>query len=120
MKLLYCPHCHDVRKLGFSPDYAPKDTSLPSLADIQDLLPKAQSWTYCLCGKSWGRYKDILNAVYGGDAVMLGFANDSLRDAIAMNKLRQRVSARSGVRFEAFIIPESAPTITRAKQGESK
>lgn len=111
MKLLFCPHCHDVRKLH-SRDH--------------DLLEA--STTRCKCGKSWGYYMaDELNAVYGGDAVMLGINNHSLAHAIVKNK------AQSGVRDEvggpvwghnvtAFIIPESAPSVRREQppQGEPK
>lgn len=89
MKLLFCPHCHDVQKL------------------------LVETTRGCQCGKSWGRYTDNLNAVYGGDAVMLGFANSSL--AHALNAQRQVGDPADGWgrKFEAFIIPESAPTVKR-------
>jgi hypothetical protein len=96
MKLLYCPHCYDVRKLG-GPYPVP---ALP---------------TKCRCEKSWGMYTDHINAVYGGDAVMLGFSNPSLRYAIEDNLTRPPRADGKGRSFEAFIIPDSAPTVRREK-----
>ncbi|MBU6430513.1 MAG: hypothetical protein KGR26_15960, partial [Cyanobacteria bacterium REEB65] len=52
MKLLFCPSCHDIRKLISEP-------------------------TACFCGKSSGHYTDERNAVYSGDAVPLGIDNRS-------------------------------------------
>lgn len=82
MKLIYCPQCHDVVKLVFD----------------------ARS---CECENSYGYYKsDGLNAVYGGLAVPLGFANSSLLKAI-----RNQPAKGMGERFEAFVIPKSCPTL---------
>jgi hypothetical protein len=84
MKLIYCPKCHDVVKIGF-----------------------LRSVRYCECESCWGYYKrrDKLNAVYGGSAVPLGFANSSLAKAV-----RNQPEQGMGERFEAFVIPESCPT----------
>lgn len=95
MKLLYCPHCHDVR-------------SLRTVAQIENF----HTDTKCRCGKSWGHYEDDLRAVYGGSAVMLGFANSSLIHAIHVEKT-YRGRPDKGTEFTAFIIPESAPTVRR-------
>jgi hypothetical protein len=95
MKLLYCPHCQDVRKLR---------TEAEIKTYGEDIV--------CLCTRSWGRYTDELNAVYGGDAVMLGFANSTLALAIKANK-DSPPERGNGRTFIAFIIPESAPTVKR-------
>lgn len=93
MKLLFCPHCTDVRKL---PIRAP-----------------GMGAGVCECGKSWGYYTDDINAVYGGDAVMLGFANSSLAGAIQAQRKYGDTATGQGRTFEAFIIPESAPSVKR-------
>lgn len=99
MKLLFCPHCMDVKKLHREDE-----------ASIR-----------CLCGKSWGYYTDNVNAVYGGDAVMLGIDNYVFAHALNMQRTlgdREPTSQRGpgwrpGREFKAFIIPESAPTVRR-------
>lgn len=96
MKLLYCPKCCDVRKLGMK---------------IEGSVHYGAA--YCECTKSWGYYTDDINAVYGGDAVMLGIANSSLAQAIDYDTKYPARPNSLGVRFEAFIIPESAPTVKR-------
>jgi hypothetical protein len=84
MKLIYCPHCHDVRKL-------------------------ARLLTTCQCGRSWGQYlEDDLHAVYGGVAVPLGFTNPSFVDA-----LKNQPEEGLGERFEAFVIPKKCPTLRK-------
>lgn len=119
MKLLFCPHCYDVRKLGMDPDHVPKDVSaLPQ--ELHKFVPNQQGWTRCVCGKSWGRYRDEINAVYGGDAVMLGIANSSLREALDAQRRLGDLQPMPGIPvpgrlFDAFIIPESAPTVRREK-----
>ena len=82
MKLIFCSKCHDIVKLGFK-------------------------HRACLCGKSWGMYKDRLNAIVGGDAVPLGILNSDFAEAI-----RQRPEFGDGARFTAFVIPEISGTIT--------
>ena len=87
MKLIYCSHCDDVRKLSYT-------------------------LTTCECGRSFGKYdKDGLNAMYSGEAVPIGFANQSFMDAF----LDQPESGQ-GQRFEAFVIPKKCPTFTQVKK----
>jgi hypothetical protein len=82
MKLIFCQKCQDVVKL------------------------QAEESRTCLCGESWGRYKnDGLNAVYGGEAVPLGFDNPTLAEA-----LQNQPKEGRGRRFEAFVIAEECDT----------
>jgi len=84
MKLIYCPKCHDVRKLDYPV-------------------------TVCNCGASKGWYKDDgLHVVIQGEAIPLGFTNDSLTDA-----LRKRPASGLGKLFNAFVIPKDCPTVTK-------
>jgi hypothetical protein len=83
MKLIFCPACQDVIKL-------------------------ASSLRYCMCGESFGYYTDEIKAVIGGKAIPLGFANNSLVEA-----LRNRPEKGMGERFIAFVIPRNAPNITK-------
>jgi len=88
MKLIYCPSCGEVRSL---------DTRI----------------TTCLCGDSFGWYKDDgLNAVIGGKAIPLGFANDSFLKA-----LLHRPEEGMGERFEAFVIPKKCVSVHDSKEG---
>ena len=80
MKMIYCPHCDDIRKLHSKP-------------------------VLCECRRSWGHYIDDLNAVYGGEAVPLGLANSTFNNA-----LKNRPDNGLGERFCAFVIPVSCPT----------
>ncbi len=93
MKLLHCRRCGDVRAL------------------------RPKEWVLCSCGASRGMYHgDGLNAVFDGEwVVMLGFANRAVDLAIALEDtdLRDGVERKWGHRFEAFVIPWSAPTVTR-------
>jgi hypothetical protein len=84
VKLILCPSCHDVVKL----------------------LTKART---CDCGASWGKYTDNLNAVYGGDAIPLGFANGSLVKAI-----KDQPNEGNGKEFLAFVIPKNCDTMKSA------
>jgi len=52
MKLLFCPKCEDVRKLGFKK-------------------------IYCKCRKSWAYYKDERLAARNSHAVLIGLGNTS-------------------------------------------
>lgn len=95
MKLLFCKACVDVRKLS------------------------TRTITVCDCGASKGKYlEDGLNATVEGDrALVLGFDNNSLRAAIMQDgRLPKEYGAEGepGVRFEAFIIPNSARSVKRA------
>ena len=84
MKLLYCPKCHDVRKLQ-------------------------REVVTCQCGESKGWYKaDGLNAVIEGMAIPIGFQNPAFTRA-----LLGRQDRGSGVVFEAFVISRECPTIVR-------
>lgn len=84
MKLIFCPHCHDIRKL-------------------------ARLLTTCQCGRSWGQYlEDELHAVYGGVAAPLGIDNSSFVDA-----LKNQPEDGLGQRFEAFVIPKQCPTFRK-------
>ena len=89
MKLIYCPHCEDIRKLS-------------------------HQMAHCHCGRSFGQYEDRgLNAIYGGDAVPLGFANSSFVDA-----LRNQPEGGMGRCFEAFVIPKQCPTFKQVAAPE--
>lgn len=84
MKLIYCSHCEDIRKLDYK-------------------------LTTCKCGRSFGQYApDGLNAMYGGDATPLGLNNQSFTDALT----KQPESGR-GKRFGAFVIPKKCPTFSK-------
>jgi hypothetical protein len=77
MKLIFCPNCEDVVRLFIS------------------TKPRK-----CKCKKSWGHYTDSINAVIGGIAIPMGFANSSLVEALI-----NRPEFGWGSKFEAFIIP---------------
>lgn len=109
MKLLFCPHCQDVRKLGV----VKRDHDNPNLLVTHTM-------THCTCGKSWGYYTDSINAVYGGDAVMLGISNTRLAHAIEMQKTRGDRDDGLGWTLAAFIIPESAPSVQRERHWVKK
>jgi hypothetical protein len=82
MKLLFCNVCHDVVKLTFD-------------------------GRYCACKKSWGKYlPDGLYAQISGEAIPIGFANNTLLEALC-----KRPQAGDGSRFTAFVIPHVCPTI---------
>lgn len=100
MKLIYCPDCFDVVKFKFN-------------------------MSTCECGASWGYYEeDGLNAKYGGKCIPLGISNASLHSAITNDLFDKRVNEEhraihpkmSGFRFEAFVIPDVAPTIEFIKK----
>lgn len=75
MKLIFCPNCNDVIRL----------------------FDKKR---HCKCRRSWGHYTDSVNAVIGGIAIPLGFANNSLVEA-----LLNRPENGLGEPFNAFVIP---------------
>ncbi len=86
MKLLYCPACHDVRRLWTDK-------------------------TVCRCGRCWGRYKaDGLQATYGGLAIPLGIDNGSFSWALyraqppELQEEEDRVTLVPNPRFDAWII----------------
>ena len=81
MKLILCPACQDVVKAGL------------------------RETRFCQCGKSWGKYRDPLNAEYGGEAIPLGLLNNELRLAVL-----GQPQAGLGAQFTAFVIPKECPT----------
>lgn len=83
MKLLFCAQCNDVVALR---EYRRK----------------------CSCRKSWGQYIDNINAIIGGKAIPLGFANESLTAA-----LRNQPQHAPGKRFDAFVIEKECPRIEK-------
>lgn len=89
MKLILCPHCHDIVKLH-------------------------QEVTTCKCGQSQGAYLDELHVVYSGDAIPLGIANSSLGEAV-----RNQPVSGNGTVFEAFVIPTQCQTFKRVQYIES-
>lgn len=80
MKLIFCKRCQDVVK--------------------GDLVARE-----CKCGLSGIKYLDDLNAIYWGQAIPLGFDNNSLLVAI-----QNHPTKGLGVRFEAFVIPKTCET----------
>lgn len=84
MKLIYCPKCHDVRKLDY-----------PEVV--------------CKCGASSGSSRiGGLHAVIRGAAIPLGFNNASLMDCLC-----NRPEDGAGLEFTAFVIPKDCPTVTK-------
>ena len=84
MKLLMCKNCGDV----FNLDYQEK---------------------YCKCKGIKGKYLDDLNAeYYGDDAIPLGFANNSISEAINNQPLNGM-----GYNFNAFVIPVICDTFIK-------
>lgn len=95
MKLILCTMCHDVYKLN------------------------VEAKRECKCGNTWGYYlKGGINAEVSDnqDTVILGLHNSSLVDAIVEQRQNGDPDDGMGIRFEAFIIPKSAPTVKRRKQ----
>jgi len=86
MKLIFCPDCQDIRKIGHNN-------------------------TYCACGASYGRYLDDINAEYGGLALPFGMSNPSLYRAFRMYE-EGKVKTVS-VMVEAFLIPEDCETFVK-------
>ena len=90
MKLIFCPHCHDVFKLNDRP-------------------------TTCMCGLSAGHYVDHVNAIINESAVPLGFVNQTFRYA-----LHNRPIHGYGKQFKAFVIPYECKTIESIPDNEYK
>ncbi|MDH5598970.1 MAG: hypothetical protein OEY34_07590 [Cyclobacteriaceae bacterium] len=90
MKLIQCNVCHDIFNLSYE---------LKS----------------CSCGESGGKYTNILYAEISGNCEIIGFDNNKFYRAIyANNKAKEMgYDLETGIRFEAFIIPENAKTIKR-------
>lgn len=82
MKLIFCPHCHDVRKLHYEV-------------------------VSCRCGKSSGQYlADGVQARVMGDAIPLGILNSSFVAAI-----KARPEDGMVERVESFVIPRGYGTV---------
>ena len=80
MKLLYCEECSAVFNLHY---------------DVKT----------CDCGNIGGFYTDRLNAVYWGNAILLGFDN--------MDFIYQKSMRETGPRFEAFFISSECKTLKK-------
>ncbi len=98
MKLIRCNECFDIFNLA--------------------------EWTkVCSCEKSYGRYIDLINATVHGPCDVLGIDNASFSEARFMQEshpeglyMRGTTTKQySGWKFEAFFIPEGAPTVRREK-----
>lgn len=62
MKLIYCPHCLDMRKISYEK-------------------------TFCSCGKSFGEYRrNGKDARIGGSAVPFGMANPDIYDVVTTDR----------------------------------
>jgi len=85
MKLLYCPHCQEIRSLS--------------------QVPKQ-----CGCKMSGGMYLDSVRVEVWGDAIPLGIANASFLDA-----LQHRPKNGLGKEFIAFVIPKECSTVRETK-----
>lgn len=83
MKLLFCPECQDILKLG------------------------KNKKRKCACGKSAGKYlEDGYHAVIYGKAVPIGLANSTFITAL-IKQPREGI----GSRFEAYVIPKKCDTV---------
>ena len=83
MKLIFCPHCHDIVKLNIT------------------------SSRCCLCGKSCGKYdKDGIHAWINKEAIPLIFVNSSFFEA-----MRNRPKKGMGKGFVAAVVPEQVTHI---------
>jgi hypothetical protein len=92
MKLILCPHCHDVRRLHLS------------------------RRTYCQCRKSWGYYKkDGRYAVVNEKAIPIGLNNYGLEDAIV-----NRPERSPGIAFHAWVFPRKTVRIEVRKTRKRK
>jgi hypothetical protein len=91
MKLLLCKNCSDVVKMS-------------------------QEIRWCNCGKVGGKYIDEINACYWGDeAILLGFANDTLVEAV-----KNQPEHGLGEQFVSFVIPKNCPTFVKCKRPRRK
>ena len=94
MKLILCTVCLDVYKLS------------------------SREKKSCMCGNTWGQYlSDGLKAEVSDtpDTVVLGFVNQSLREAILTKRAEGDLPDGTGHRFIAFLMPDDAPNIKRIK-----
>jgi len=91
MKLFHCKNCGDVRSL------------------------RIDKIVFSTCEKTCGKYdEDGLNAWVAGPCHILGIANYSKSHADLMNVTAPPQEGENGFKFDAFVIPEAAPTIRRS------
>jgi len=83
MKMMFCPACYDIVVLRLGIERK------------------------CECGKCSGKYTDWNNAEIR-NGIPIGFNNTSFFNAIDSPN-----PGPMGVTFEAFVIPDSAPTVKR-------
>ena len=94
MKLVGCKECYDIIVLS----------------NVEERK--------CWCGKVSGRYVDSRNAEINADpykCFVIGFNNESLRAAVMQQDDSAQVAKvqdMSGKRFEAFVIPRYAATVS--------
>lgn len=75
--------------------------------DCGDVFKLQKTTKSCQCGKCKGKYINNLDAIYN-DGIPLGFNNETLGMAVANQPI-----AGWGKKFEAFVIPKNAPTLTK-------
>ena len=84
MKLIYCPDCATIINID-------------------------GQYTQCRCGSSYGYYLDDgINAVYGGQAIPLGFTNKSFLKAVV-----EQPESGAGNLFVSFVIPKECETFVK-------
>lgn len=76
----------------------------PVCQDVFKLTKKVKS---CECGRCRGKYINNIDAIYN-EGIPLGFNNTTLGMAVAAQPI-----AGMGRKFEAFVIPKNAPTLTK-------
>jgi hypothetical protein len=101
MKLIICSECWSVTSLSLN-------------------KPKS-----CDCGKSGGQYVDTLNAEIWGEAIPIGFSNNSLLGTVKLQRLLDRMEKNpnvccKGEEFTAFTIPKWADSIKRVEKDLTK
>jgi hypothetical protein len=84
MKLLFCKNC----------------------CDVISLTPEEER--FCKCKNVHGKYTDSLNAVYSGDAIPIGFNNNTFAYA-----LKNQPDNGMGENFDAFVIPKKCDTFRK-------
>ena len=109
MKLIYCPECHDLFKMGIR---RPRGSVQATEAAI------VYHECHCDCGQSWGHYLDDINAEYGGKAVPIGISNISFAAAVAEQPTgvfdpTGKAGDVLGRKFTAFVIPKLCSTCTK-------
>jgi hypothetical protein len=83
MKLLYCKSCNDIFNINHDPKI-------------------------CTCGKSMGMYTDTINAIYSGDCIPMGIANNSFLEAVKHPPMFEPSTS-----IVAFIIPVECKTFKK-------